>query len=128
MTPSLLILALIVYIVGVFLTTIATVYRSELARRAASIVFVTAWLAHLGALIERAIATDHVPLTTVRIRSTASGYVLPMQEWPLMPTTFSPATTWSEREKQTPQKHPQKQQQHQDRREAQRDFRQHPCQ
>jgi ABC-type uncharacterized transport system permease subunit len=54
--------ALVAYVVGVFFTSLTTIYRSRVWRTAASVVFVTAWTLHLGAVIQRGWQTGSFPL------------------------------------------------------------------
>lgn len=65
MSALLLPIALVAYVVGVFLASLGTVYRFDLARRSATILFVAAWLCHGGAVVARGLATDRFPLTSV---------------------------------------------------------------
>jgi len=77
MLVSFLPIALVAYIVGVFLAGLATVYHSETARGGASAVFVAAWLAHGGAVIQRGVAMGAFPLTNL-------GEYLLMLGWVIM--------------------------------------------
>jgi len=77
MLASFLPIALVAYIVGVFLAGLATVYRSDAARGGASAVFVAAWLAHGGAVIQRGVAMGAFPLTNL-------GEYLLMLGWVVM--------------------------------------------
>lgn len=65
MTLGFLPLALIGYIVSIVLVTVSTVYRSDAARRVASVVFVLTWLAHLGAVVEEGLHTGRFPLSNL---------------------------------------------------------------
>jgi ABC-type uncharacterized transport system permease subunit len=58
-------IALVAYIVGLFLASLGTFYRSEVARKGASVVFVVAWIAHLGAVVRRGLSTGQFPLSSV---------------------------------------------------------------
>jgi len=58
-------IALVGYIVSIVLVTISTVYRSTSARRAASVLFVLTWLAHLAVVVREAIAIGGVPLSNL---------------------------------------------------------------
>lgn len=69
-------IALIAYIVGIFLAGLATVYRSDTARGGASAVFVVAWLAHGGAVVQRGIATGGLPLSNVGEYLLVLGWVV----------------------------------------------------
>ena len=77
MLASFLPIALVAYIVGVFLAGLATVYHSDAARGGASAVFVAAWLAHGGAVIQRGVAMGAFPLTNL-------GEYLLMLGWVIM--------------------------------------------
>jgi ABC-type uncharacterized transport system permease subunit len=74
--PVFLPIALIAYIVSIFLAGLATVYRSDAARGGASAVFVVAWLAHGGAVIQRGIATGGLPLNNVGEYLLVLGWVV----------------------------------------------------
>lgn len=63
MTGIMLPIALVAYIVGVFLASLATVYRFQFARGAASAVFVAAWAAHLAAIVSYARGMHRFPLS-----------------------------------------------------------------
>jgi len=56
-------IALVAYILGVFLASLGTFYRFHLARGVASAVFVSAWAAHLGAVLQHAVETKRLPLS-----------------------------------------------------------------
>lgn len=58
-------LALIAYIVGIFLAGLFVVHRSTPARWAASGLFLIAWLAHLGAVVHQGLITHGFPLSNV---------------------------------------------------------------
>ncbi len=58
-------IALVAYVVGIFLASLGTFTRIEMARTAASIVFFVAWLAHLGAVVQRGRVTGRFPLSDV---------------------------------------------------------------
>ncbi len=62
MAAYLLPAALIVYLVGILLAVIGTVYRSERAQRGANTVLVLAWALHLGAVIRRGMLVGGVPI------------------------------------------------------------------
>jgi ABC-type uncharacterized transport system permease subunit len=64
MTGVMLPIALVAYIVGVFLASLGTFYRFHLARGVASAVFVSAWAAHLGAVVQHAVETKRFPLSS----------------------------------------------------------------
>jgi ABC-type uncharacterized transport system permease subunit len=64
MPPILLPVALIAYLVGVFLTILTMSYRSKATRNGASVVFVAAWLAHAAAVVRRVIVTGQFPLSS----------------------------------------------------------------
>jgi ABC-type uncharacterized transport system permease subunit len=55
--------ALVAYVVGVFFTCLATIYRSRRWRSAASVVLVVAWILHLVAVVRRGIETASFPLS-----------------------------------------------------------------
>jgi len=55
--------ALILYLVGILLGVVGTVYRSERAQRGATAVFVVAWALHLVAVGRRAALIGGVPIT-----------------------------------------------------------------
>ncbi len=64
--PTLLLsLALVAYIVGIFLASLSTFYRVELARKSASAAFVLAWVAHTAAMIARGLETGSFPMSSV---------------------------------------------------------------
>ena len=63
MTGVLLPIALVAYIVGVFLASLGTLFRYALARSLASGVFLVAWTAHLGAVVMHAVETRRFPLS-----------------------------------------------------------------
>jgi ABC-type uncharacterized transport system permease subunit len=65
MTFGFMPIALVGYIVSIVLVTISTVYRSTSARRAASVLFVVTWLAHLAAVVREAIAIGGAPLSNL---------------------------------------------------------------
>jgi len=65
MPTTLLSVALVAYIVGIFLAGLGTFYRVGLARKAASTVFVLAWVAHAAAVTARGVETGHLPLSNV---------------------------------------------------------------
>jgi ABC-type uncharacterized transport system permease subunit len=65
MLVVLLPIALVAYIVGVFLASLGTFYRFETARKSATVVFVLAWTAHFGAVLGRGLSTGQIPLTDV---------------------------------------------------------------
>jgi ABC-type uncharacterized transport system permease subunit len=65
MTFGIMPIALVGYIVSIVLVTISTVYRSTSARRAASVLFVLTWVAHLAAVVREAIAMGGVPLSNL---------------------------------------------------------------
>lgn len=65
MPTVLLPIALVAYIVGVFLASLGTFYRFEAARKGAAVVFGLAWIAHFGAVLARGLRTGQVPLTDV---------------------------------------------------------------
>jgi ABC-type uncharacterized transport system permease subunit len=56
-------IALIAYIVGVFLASLSLAYRFTAPRVAAAAVFAVAWVAHLGAVANRGMTTGRFPLT-----------------------------------------------------------------
>ena len=63
MPAALLPIALIAYIVGVFLAGLGMAYRFSAPRVAAVFVLGLAWLAHLGAVAQRGISTGRFPLS-----------------------------------------------------------------
>lgn len=63
-------ITLIGYIVSIVLAVFGAAYRSESARRGASVLFVVTWLAHLAAVVQQGILTGGVPLANV------AGYLL----------------------------------------------------
>jgi ABC-type uncharacterized transport system permease subunit len=65
MTPVLLLIAVVGYIVGIVLAVIATVYRSGNARRGASFAFALTWVAHLGGVLQYAVLSGRVPLSNL---------------------------------------------------------------
>jgi ABC-type uncharacterized transport system permease subunit len=77
MLASFLPIALVAYIVGVFLAALATGYQSDTARGGASALFVVAWLAHGAAVIQRGVSTQTFPLTNL-------GEYLLMLGWVIM--------------------------------------------
>lgn len=65
MPAVLLPIALVAYILGIFLAGVGVFYRVELARIGASVVFSLAWIAHLGSVIGQGVATGEFPLSSV---------------------------------------------------------------
>ncbi len=64
MFAQLLPIALIAYVVGIFLASLSVFYRSDVARGATSAVFVMAWLVHMAAIAQRWVAIGALPLTS----------------------------------------------------------------
>jgi ABC-type uncharacterized transport system permease subunit len=62
--------ALVAYVVGVFFTSLTTIYRSRVWRSAASAIFLAAWTLHLAAVVERGWRTGSFPLADM------AGYLL----------------------------------------------------
>jgi ABC-type uncharacterized transport system permease subunit len=62
MLATLLSITLVLYIVGVFLAVLGTVYRSVAARTGAAAVLIAAWSTHLAAVVLRGLSTGRVPL------------------------------------------------------------------
>jgi ABC-type transport system involved in cytochrome c biogenesis permease subunit len=65
MTLGLLSIALICYIAGICLAVIGTLYRSDNARRAASVLFPLTWLAHLAAVVSEGLTAGRFPLANL---------------------------------------------------------------
>ena len=65
MTTVILPIAVVGYVVGIVLAVVATVYRSRAAHRAASVVFAITWVAHLLGIVQYAVATGRVPLSSM---------------------------------------------------------------
>lgn len=65
MTLGLLSIALICYTACIALAVIGVVYRSETARRCASIMFPITWLAHLAAVLAEGIGAGRFPLASL---------------------------------------------------------------
>ncbi len=57
-------IAVIAYVVGIFLASLSVFYRSDVARGATSAVFVMAWLVHLGAIAQRWVVVGGLPLSS----------------------------------------------------------------
>jgi ABC-type uncharacterized transport system permease subunit len=68
--------ALIGYIVSVVLAVLSTVYRSETARRGASILFPLTWLAHSAAVVRQGMAGGGIPLANVSQYLLVFGWAL----------------------------------------------------
>ena len=56
-------IALVAYVVGIFLAGLGTFTRIEMTRTGAPILFFVAWLAHLGAVVQRGRETGRFPLS-----------------------------------------------------------------
>jgi len=69
-------IAIVAYIVSIFLAGLATFYHSDAARGGASAVFVVAWLAHGGAVVQRGIADGGLPLSNVGEYLLVLGWVV----------------------------------------------------
>lgn len=65
MATAFLPIALVAYLVGVFLAGLSLIYHSEAARGGASSLFVVAWLAHVGAVLQQGRLTGQFPLSNV---------------------------------------------------------------
>ena len=65
MPTVLLSIALVAYLVGIFLASLGMFARIEVTRAAASVVYFVAWLAHLGAVVQRGRITGQFPLSNV---------------------------------------------------------------
>jgi ABC-type uncharacterized transport system permease subunit len=61
---ALLLVAIVGYVVGIFLAGVAMFHGARGARVGASSAFVAAWAVHLGVLVERWLATGRPPLST----------------------------------------------------------------
>jgi ABC-type uncharacterized transport system permease subunit len=64
MLATLLPVALVAYIVGIFLASLGTFYRIGIARTGASLFFVVAWGAHVAAVTVHGVQTGHFPLSS----------------------------------------------------------------
>ena len=65
MTHPFLATAIVGYTLGIVMASLATVYRSLLARRIASVVFVLTWVAHLAAVVRAGIEARGIPLSSL---------------------------------------------------------------
>jgi ABC-type uncharacterized transport system permease subunit len=65
MTHPFLATAIVGYTLGIVMASLATVYRSLLARRIASIAFVLTWVAHLAAVVRASIEAGGIPLSSM---------------------------------------------------------------
>jgi ABC-type transport system involved in cytochrome c biogenesis permease subunit len=69
-------LALIAYFVGVFLEFIAAFNRSVAVRRWSTVLFVAAWVLHLGALVQLGIVQGHFPISNLSEYLLTLGWVV----------------------------------------------------
>jgi ABC-type uncharacterized transport system permease subunit len=76
MMPGLLSLALVGYIVSITLSTISVVYSAKSARRAASVMFVLTWVAHLAAVVREGIEAGGMPLGNVSQYLLVFGWIV----------------------------------------------------
>ena len=68
--------ALIVYIIGIFLAIIGTVYRSEGGRRASIVVYSAAWLLQLAAIVRQGMITARFPINNVAEYLLVLGWIV----------------------------------------------------
>jgi ABC-type uncharacterized transport system permease subunit len=69
-------IALVGYVVGIVLATVATVYQSTSARRAASALFAFTWAAHLAAVVREAVVMGGIPLSNVSQYLLVFGWIV----------------------------------------------------
>lgn len=76
MTVALLSIAVFGYTLAIVLASVVTVYRSDAARRVASLLFGATWLVHSGALVSVIVYAGHVPPTNLAEFLLVLGWVV----------------------------------------------------